>query len=70
MSLGNQGVFQLLKDVTFRRVLVFYNSRKWGHFGAVHARLSVPDWLVGLVRELLTYLWSSQLIELMMNVSC
>jgi len=28
------------------------------------------DWLVGLVRELLTYLWSSQLIELMMNVSC
>ncbi len=24
MSPGNQGVFQLLKEVTFRRILVFY----------------------------------------------
>ena len=28
MSPENQGVFQLLKDVTFRRILAFCNSRK------------------------------------------
>ena len=39
MSLENQGVFQLLKKVTFRRILTFYNSRKWGHFVEVRARL-------------------------------
>jgi len=33
MSPGNQGVFQLLKEVIFRRILVFYNALKWGHFG-------------------------------------
>jgi len=33
MSPGNQGVFQLLKEVTFRRILAFYNARKWGCFG-------------------------------------
>ncbi len=33
MSPGNCGVFQLLKKVAFRRILAFYNSRKWGHFG-------------------------------------
>jgi len=32
MSPENQGVFQLLKEVTFRRILTFYNSRKWCHF--------------------------------------
>jgi len=32
MSPGNQGVFQLLKEVTFRRILVFYGPRKWDHF--------------------------------------
>ncbi len=32
MSPGNQGVFQLIKKVTFRRILVFYDARKWGHF--------------------------------------
>ncbi len=34
MSLENQGVFQVLKEVIFRRILAFYNSRKWGYFGA------------------------------------
>ena len=33
MSPGNLGVFQLLEEVTFRRILVFYNSQKSGHFG-------------------------------------
>jgi len=33
MSLENQGVFQFLKDVTFRGILAFYSSREWGHFG-------------------------------------
>jgi len=28
MSPGNQGVFQLLKEVTSRRILTFYNYRK------------------------------------------
>ena len=32
MSPGNQGVFQLLDEVAFRRVLVFYNSQKWERF--------------------------------------
>jgi len=38
MSPGNQGVFQLLKEVTFRRILAFYDSIKWGRFGALGAR--------------------------------
>jgi len=41
MSPENQGVFQLLKEVTFRRILAFYNSRKWGHFGVICGQLSV-----------------------------
>ncbi len=49
MSPENQGVFLLLKEVTFRRILAFYNARKWGHFG-VSVRGSVrSDWLVGLI---------------------
>jgi len=32
MSPENQGVFQLLKEVNFRRILAFCSSRKWGHF--------------------------------------
>jgi len=35
MSPGNQGVFQPLKEVTFRRILAFHGSRKWGYFGDV-----------------------------------
>ena len=27
----NEGVFQLLKEVTFRRFLTYYNTRKWGN---------------------------------------
>ena len=33
MSLENQGVFWLLKEVTFQRILVFYKALKWGHWG-------------------------------------
>jgi len=32
MSPENQGVFQLLKEVIFRRILAFYNLRKWSCF--------------------------------------
>jgi hypothetical protein len=32
MSLGNWGVFKLVKGVTFRGILAFYNSLKWGYF--------------------------------------
>jgi hypothetical protein len=32
MSPGNQGVFQLQKEVTFQRILTFYNMCKWNHF--------------------------------------
>jgi hypothetical protein len=39
MSPENQGVFQLLNEVTYRGILAFYNSRKWGHFGGICARL-------------------------------
>jgi hypothetical protein len=34
---GNQGVFQLLKEVTFRRNLEFCKSEKWGIFGVLRA---------------------------------
>ena len=30
MSLGNQGVFQLLKEVTFRRILAFLTAQENG----------------------------------------
>jgi len=32
MSPRNQGVFQLLKEVTLRRILAFCSSRKWDYF--------------------------------------
>jgi hypothetical protein len=32
MSLENQGVIQLLKEVTFRRILTFCKPRKWDRF--------------------------------------
>jgi len=37
MSPGNQGVFKLLKEVTFRGIVGFYNSRNWGHFVVVRS---------------------------------
>ena len=37
MSPENQGVFQLLKEVTFRRILAFYISRKWDHYTSLRA---------------------------------
>ncbi len=40
MAPENQAVFQLLKEVTFRRILAFYNSRKWGHLGVMLGLLS------------------------------
>gem|GEM_PF-5471640 len=46
MSLENQGVFQLLKEVAFRRILAFYSSRKWGYFWGINARLGAL-WLAG-----------------------
>ena len=46
MSPENYGVFQLLKEVTFRRILAFYSSRKWGHLAVLGARLSAL-WLAG-----------------------
>ncbi len=50
MSPENYGVFQVLKEVNFQRILAFYNSQKWGHFGGVCSRRS--GWLVGLVRDI------------------
>ncbi len=35
MSPENCGVFQFLKEVTFRRILTFCSSREWGHFGGI-----------------------------------
>jgi hypothetical protein len=34
----NCGVFPLLKEVTFRRILSFYNSGKCDHFMALRSR--------------------------------
>jgi len=39
MSPENLGVFQLLKEVTFRKPLTFYCSRKWGHLGELRVQL-------------------------------
>jgi len=40
MSPENQDALQLLKEVNFRRILTFYSSEKWGHFGAfVHGSM-------------------------------
>ena len=48
MSPENQGVFQLLKEVTFRKILAFCNS--W------EGCLSCASyWLVGLVRKKWNY---------------
>ncbi len=48
MSPGNQGVFQLLKEVTFRKILAFCNL--W------EGCLSCASyWLVGLVRKKWNY---------------
>ncbi len=53
MSPGNQGVFQLMKEVTFQRILTFCNSEKWGRFGGDEcAARCASGWLVGLVREI------------------
>ena len=38
MSPGNQGVLQLMKEVTFRGILISCNSRNWGRLGGIHAR--------------------------------
>jgi len=38
ISPENQDVFQLLKEITFRKILAFYSSRKWGHFGGICGR--------------------------------
>ena len=46
MSPENQGVFQLLNEVTFRRILVFYNS--WERYLSC-----APDGLVELVQDIL-----------------
>ena len=46
MSPGNQGVFQLLKEVAFRGILAFYDSRKWGYLGWF-VRGPVRFWLAG-----------------------
>jgi len=46
MSPGNQGVFQLLKEVTFRRIVGFCSSRKWGHFEGICSWLDAL-WLAG-----------------------
>jgi hypothetical protein len=32
MSPENQGVFQLMKEVVFRGILIFCSSRKWDYF--------------------------------------
>ena len=46
MSPENQSVFQLLKEVAFRRIMVFYNTRKWWYFGGIRVRPGVL-WLAG-----------------------
>jgi len=57
MSPENQGVFQLLKEVAYRRIVAFFAARENGAVLAASLRGSVrSDWLVGLVQKLLTIL--------------
>jgi len=46
MLTENEVVFQLLKEVTFWRILAFCSSREWGHFGAICVWPSAL-WLAG-----------------------
>ena len=32
----------IFREMAFRRILAFYNSRKWGHFRGICTRLSAP----------------------------
>jgi len=54
MSPENRGVFQLLEEVIFRRILVFCSSCKWGcFFGILGVQLVRCDRQVGNVQEIL-----------------
>jgi hypothetical protein len=44
MSPGSEGVFQLLKEVTFGRILAFYDALKWGHLSIISAWFSAHMW--------------------------
>ena len=46
LSPENQGVFQLLKEVIFRRILAFYNSRKWALLVVLETQVDAL-WLAG-----------------------
>jgi hypothetical protein len=58
MSPGNQGVFQLLKEVTFRRILVFSTCEKGANLGVIPVQPIHYDLLVELFQKLLT-IWHS-----------
>ena len=45
MSPEYLGVFQLLKEVTFRRILAFFNLRKCSRFGVLRTSHTIRDWL-------------------------
>jgi hypothetical protein len=54
MSPENYGVFQLMKEVTFRRIFGILQLTKMGPFWGASVRGSVrSDWLVGLAYTLL-----------------
>jgi len=40
MSPGNQGVFQLLKEVAFWGIQGFFCSSMWSYLGVVHSRIA------------------------------
>ena len=42
--------------MSFRRILTFCSSRKWGHLAVLRSRLVRSDWLVGLAQNLPTNL--------------
>ncbi len=53
MSPENQGVFQLLKKVDFRRILGFFTTRENGAILETSVRGSVRSgWLMGLVLKI------------------
>ena len=46
MSLENCGIFQFLEEVTFWRILTFYDARKWDRFVGICSRFGAR-WLAG-----------------------
>jgi hypothetical protein len=63
MSPENHEVFQVLKEVTFQRILTFCNSWIWGNLGVSVRDFMRSGWLVGLVSLFICLSAASEILE-------